>query len=130
MDDIIKELAGLKLSKSAPEAFIARLFQSRDITHLAHLSTKSYAKHKALNSYYNKLLDFIDGFVEAYQGLYGIVKLEIPASANEEPIKHLEELYKYIDENKKVFTDSALLNQIDEVKTLIQSTLYKLKNLS
>jgi len=130
MDDIIKELASLKLSKSSPEAFIARMFQSRDITHLAHLSTNSYAKHKALNSYYNKLLDFIDGFIEAYQGLYGIVKLEIPASANEEPIKHLEELHKYIDENKKVFTDSALLNQIDEVKTLIQSTLYKLKNLS
>jgi hypothetical protein len=130
MDDIIKELASLKSSKVTPEAFIAKLFQSRDITHLAHLSTKSYAEHMALNSYYDGLLDFIDGFVEAYQGLYGIVKLEIPASSNENPIKHLEQLHKFIDENKKIFTDSALLNQIDEVKTLIQSTLYKLKNLS
>jgi hypothetical protein len=130
MDDIIKELASLKSSKVTPEIFISKLFQSRDTTHLAHLSTKNYAQHKALNKYYDSLLDFIDSFVEAYQGLYGIVKLEIPASSNENPIKHLEELHKFIDENKKIFTDSALLNQIDEVKTLIQSTLYKLKNLS
>lgn len=130
MDDIIKELASLKSSKVTPEVFISKLFQSRDTTHLAHLSTRSYAEHKALNKYYDSLLDFIDSFVEAYQGLYGIVKLEIPSSTDQNPIKHLEELHKFIDDNKKTFTDSALLNQIDEVKTLIQSTLYKLKNLS
>lgn len=130
MDDIIKELASLKSSKVTPEVFISKLFQSRDITHLAHLSVKNYAQHKALNKYYDSLLDFIDSFVEAYQGLYGIVKLEIPSSTDQNPIKHLEELHKFIDDNKKTFTDSALLNQIDEVKTLIQSTLYKLKNLS
>ena len=112
MDDIIKELAGLKLSKSTPEAFIARLFQSRDIAHLAHLSTKSYAEHMALTSDYDGLLDFIDGFVEAYQGLYGIVKLEIPSSTNENPIKHLEALHKYIDENKMGWELDAFISGI------------------
>jgi len=130
MEDIIKELQNVKFSKASPEKFIAKLFQSRDITHLAHLATTSYAEHKALNSYYDSLLDFIDSFVEAYQGLHGLIKLEIPASFNQNAVSHLQELLKYIDENKKIFTDSALLNQVDEVKTLIQSTLYKLKNLS
>jgi tRNA isopentenyl-2-thiomethyl-A-37 hydroxylase MiaE len=127
--EILEELKNLKLRSESPRGFIEKLFQSRDVIHLAHLKTKSYAAHKALNKYYDSIVDLIDSFVESYQGLYGLIELQIPMSKAEEPISYLESLHKYVDENKKIFTDSALLNQLDEVKSLIQSTLYKLKYL-
>lgn len=131
MEEIINELKNLSLKKkSNPEEFFGKLFQSRDIIHLAHLKTKSYSSHKALNHYYDELLDKIDNLIECYQGLYGLINISIPSSSVEDPIKHLESLHKYINETKSIFQDSAILNQIDEIKSLIQSTLYKLKNLA
>ncbi len=131
MEEIINELKNLSLKKkSTPEEFFGKLLQSRDLTHLAHLKTKSYATHVALGNYYENLLEFTDKLIESYQGLYGLINISIPASTLEDPIKHLTSLHSYIDENKSLFKDSSLVNQIDEIKTLIQSTLYKLKNLS
>ena len=37
--------------------FLARLFHSRDVAHLVHLNTTSFAQHKALNGYYDSILD-------------------------------------------------------------------------
>ena len=48
--------------------YIGTLFQSRNQAHIFHLQTTSYAKHKALNKYYEDIIDVIDGLVEAYQG--------------------------------------------------------------
>lgn len=129
MDEIISELRNLK-KKGNPEEFFGKLLHSRNVIHLAHLKTKSYAAHKALGDYYEDIVDLTDGIIEAYQGLYGLVTLTVPAASLEEPVKYLTDLHSYIDSAKSGFTDSALLNQIDEVKSLIQSTLYKLKNLS
>lgn len=131
MDEIINELKNLSLKKkNNPEEFFGKLFQSRDIIHLAHLKTKSYSSHKALGDYYNKLTDKVDNIIECYQGLNGLVNITIPSSSVEDPVKHLESLHNYINDAKSIFNDSAILNQIDEIKSLIQLTLYKLKNLS
>lgn len=118
----------------SPEEFMGKLFHSRDIIHLRHLNpTKSglpssYAEHKALNDYYDGLVDFIDSFVESYQGKHGLLELIIPQGISEDPISHLTALAKYIEESKdSVFPDSYLNNQVDELTTLIYSTLYKLK---
>lgn len=127
-DSIIEELRNLKkVGKSSPEEFFGKLMHSRDVIHLAHLSTRSYAAHKALGGYYEDIVDLADGLIESYQGVHGIVKISIPGATNEEPIKYLQNLHSYIDANKDVFKDSAMLNQIDEIKALIQSTLYKLR---
>lgn len=110
--------------------FFSKMFQSRDIAHKAHLKTESFAAHKALNEYYDGILPLVDGLVESYQGKYG--KVEIPEwkTDTREPIKYFEDLLSYIDENKeKTFSDSSLLNQVDEIKALVQGTLYKLKEL-
>jgi hypothetical protein len=127
-ESIIEELRNLKRTgKGNPEEFFGKLFHSRDVIHLAHLSTKSYAAHKALGGYYEDIVDLTDSIIEAYQGVHGLVKISIPAATSEEPIKYLQNLHSYVDANKDMFKDSALLNQIDEVKSLIQSTLYKLR---
>ena len=127
-ESIIEELKNLrKATKGSPEEFFAKLMHSRDVIHLAHLSTRSYAAHKALGGYYEDIVDLTDSLIEAYQGVHGIVRISIPASTNEEPIKYLQNLHSYVDANREMFKDSAMINQIDEVKTLIQSTLYKLR---
>jgi hypothetical protein len=53
--------------------YIGLLLQSRTQTHIFHLQTKSYAKHVALQSYYEDIVDLIDDIVEAYQSSYDII---------------------------------------------------------
>ena len=40
--------------------YVGTLFQSRNQAHIYHLQTPSYAKHMALNDYYEDIIDIID----------------------------------------------------------------------
>ena len=53
--------------------FVGHLFLARDVTHSVHLNTRSYAKHVALNEFYDAIVDLADKFAEAYQGRHGLV---------------------------------------------------------
>jgi len=53
--------------------YVGTLMQSRNQTHIFHLQTSSYAKHVALQEYYEGIIDLIDSLVEAYQGKYDIL---------------------------------------------------------
>ena len=55
---------------------IGIMFAGRTVTHIQHLKTKSYAEHKALNEFYDGIIDLADGLAEATQGQYGL--LDIP----------------------------------------------------
>ena len=61
---------------------IGKLFHARDVAHLFHLKTNSYAAHKASNEFYDSILDLTDSLIESYQGKNGIISLMIPASAH------------------------------------------------
>ena len=37
--------------------FVGIMFLARDVTHSVHLNTRSYAKHKALNKFYDEIVD-------------------------------------------------------------------------
>ena len=63
------------------EEFVGLALLGRDMAHLAHWKTKSYAEHKALNTFYDELLELIDGFVEQYQGYTG-KRMDIERAAN------------------------------------------------
>lgn len=123
--NILKSALPTNLSN---ESYIGKLFQSRDVIHLAHLKTTSYAAHKAMNEYYDGILDHIDSIVEALQGYEGkLLNLSIPSAQAEDPISHLSEIKNLLSawrENTKI---EWLKNQIDECMTLVSSTLYKLK---
>lgn len=108
--------------------FIGRLFHARDTAHLYHLSVESYAAHKASQKFYENLLDFTDTLIESHQGKYGLLSLAIQASYTEvskDFPTYLKALLTYI-ETECPFVDSDELNIIDEIKTLIKQTLYKL----
>ena len=53
--------------------FVGLLFLARDVTHSVHLNTRSYSKHKALQKFYDNIIDLADGFAEAYQGRHGLI---------------------------------------------------------
>jgi hypothetical protein len=116
--------------------FISTLLESRNQAKVYHwqvLEEGSYAAHKALDEYQDGIEDLIDTLVESYQGRFGIVRgFKQPMTIREDndPIPYFEALRKYVEINKYNFTQTSYIqNQVDEIMSLIESTLYKLKNL-
>jgi len=113
--------------------FVSTLFASRTQAHIFHLQTDSFAAHKALNEYYDEIVDLVDSFVEGYQGKYGIVggysNVSLQEYQNSEGIiTYFALLESYVTKTRQVVCqDSFLQNVIDEIIALINSTLYKLK---
>jgi len=111
---------------------IAKLFESRQVAHNVHLQTKSYSKHKALNKFYEEILDFTDKLIESYQGQYGIVtgyEKMISIEPVSEVENYLEDCAKIFISAKEGLKDSHLKNIMEEIISLTYTTLYKLKNL-
>jgi len=115
--------------------FISTLLASRNQAHIFHWQVDgvgSYAAHKALNKYYDEILEATDELVESYQGRYGIIKgYTSPATFKEDDqyITYFEALSKYVETARKTIVpqDTYIQNQIDEIVKLIESTKYKLK---
>ena len=115
--------------------FVGHLFLARDVTHSVHLNTRSFAKHKALQKFYEGVVGLADDFAEAYQGRHGLIGPISLQSAKKTGniIEFLQDSLAEIEANRfKVCEekDSAIQNIIDEVVALYLSTLYKLKFLA
>lgn len=108
-----------------PSKFIGTLFHSRDVMHIAHLQTTSFAEHKALNAYYDSILDLTDTFTEAYFGQNKRVEIIIPEAKNTDSVSHLKELQSILN-TERVNYSSELQNIIDEMLGLVDKTLYLL----
>lgn len=113
------------------EQFVSLVLLARDVAHLSHWKTKSYAEHKALNSFYDDVLELIDGFVEQYQGYYNkrmdISRTEDDGKAS--PREVLEYQAEWIEMKRFGICskeDTALQNTIDEILRQYQTTLYLL----
>lgn len=117
--------------KSAGQ-YAALLLLGRDLAHRAHWRTRSYAQHVALAAFYDGVVDLADRFVEAYQGRYNEL-LEVPLIDNDfegEIADVLEQQMLWVEDNRLKICprdESALHNIIDEVVSLYQTTLYKLR---
>jgi DNA-binding ferritin-like protein len=114
---------------------IATLLHSRSQAHIFHWQTKSqssFAEHMALGTYYDEIVELIDGIVESYQGKhdlitgYKTVKM-VDYKSTEQLISYFKDLDDNIEKNRKAVKESYIQNQIDGVQELIFSTLYKLR---
>ena len=117
------------------KTFASKLFEARQVAHQAHLQTRSYATHVALNEFYDGILGLADGFVETYQGEYGLIteyNVVIPNIKPDAIIAYLEEAVAVFKSAHSVIDpkDSHLHNIVDEIVELTYGTLYKLKFLS
>lgn len=115
-------------------AMIAHAQAITTSVHRLHLKVSgpgSYAAHKALNEFYDAMPDLIDAVAEQYQGAREKL-LDIPeppecgCSSVQEALSHMKELYNEIVELQKIMPFSEIVNQLDEMKSLIASTKYKL----
>jgi DNA-binding ferritin-like protein len=115
---------------------VGTLFLAREYAHRAHLRAKgpgSYSRHKALQRFYENIIDNADSITEAYQGRHSIIEIPyLPMIDEDDPVKALEELLDDVEKirydavDKK---DTAIQNLIDESVATFLSALYKLKNL-
>jgi hypothetical protein len=120
------------MASSCP-TFVAEAFALRTAIHFAHLSSKSYSEHIALNEFYDGILELADKYAEVYMGLTKQVpvaswpRVELPTGT---PAEMLEEFLEDIEEEEEEDSDhQSLLNILAEMEELTAQTLYKLKNL-
>jgi hypothetical protein len=117
------------ISSMRPEVYLGQFFNSRDIIHLAHLQTTSYAEHKALNRYYDKLLPLLDDMLETYFGCLGKrLNIKIPSAEYINAETHLKQFKDYIKKHRNVLGSDRtdVQNILDEIIALINKTLYLL----
>jgi DNA-binding ferritin-like protein len=115
--------------------FVGTLFLARDVAHSVHLNTRSFAKHSALNTFYDEIVELADKFAEAYQGRHGLIGPISLMSAKKTTnvVEFLEDSMGDIEKMRYEVvekTDTPLQNIIDEIIGLYLSTLYKLKFLA
>lgn len=114
------------------EELVSVLLHSVTNAHILHLQTLSFAKHKALDDYYNTIGGNVDGLIESYQGRYGIIKqYQSSGPIPTDPVAYFNYLSELVEEYRKFAPqDSYIQNQIDGIVELIESTRYKLNNLA
>lgn len=112
-------------------AFVSQTLAVRTAAHLAHLTSRSYAQHMALEDFYDALGDQIDKYAEVYMGLIG----RQPAFPAVKPLDYddpVELVEDYLDLIKDEFKEDekgsqALLNILAGLEELTAQTIYKLK---
>lgn len=103
-----------------------------------HLKAKKHSTHVILEEYYEEAFDIIDGFIEHYQGIYKCVIVDdvnLISLKNEDPLVYFTDLKNYVSNfanNSNNFNERTfeIKSDIDDLLRLIDSTLYKLGNLT
>ena len=126
---------GLQKPASGCEALFFNLLNSVTVIHIAHLGITgpgSYAAHKALNEFYDGIGDLADQLIEHYQGITGKL-IDFPDTCSVPKLKSAEACCGYlkglraeVDKEQATMPYSEINNVLDEVKSLIDSTCYKL----
>ena len=121
------------------EELASVFFHSRTQAHVFHTRVKgtgALALHLALETYYTEIVPLIDGLIESYQGMHGLIEYKdvkgVDNNAEKENIiNYFTKLCTYLEaarKNKKL-QYSWMQNDIDNIATLLYSTKYKLTNL-
>jgi hypothetical protein len=115
--------------------FVQCLLHSVTNAHILHFQSLSYSQHKALRVYYDEVSDLVDGFVEAFQGKYGLLTnykadYQLPDSNPVVYLTYLKDEVATLRRMPKFPQDSELQNEVDTIANLINSTLYKLRFLA
>lgn len=109
--------------------FFLKLLHAATNGHILHLQTKSYSEHKALQKYYEELPDLVDNIIEQWQGAYQTI-VEYSASyeaPNSDALQEVTAVRDFVVKNRAIVGDyTSIQNQVDELMSLLDSTVYKL----
>lgn len=113
--------------------FILTLLHAVTNTHILHFRASTNAEHLQLGEFYPALSDLVDTLTEAMQGRTD-TKIDYPVQYYPPAATGLEELIMlrdYVDEERNgpdIPQNSEIQNIIDEISSLIDTTVNKLKN--
>jgi hypothetical protein len=109
--------------------FFLKLLHAATNGHILHLQTKSYSEHKALQKYYESLPDLVDSIIEEWQGAYQVI-VEYPstyAAPNPDALTEVMDIRDFLVKNRAVVGDySSIQNSVDNLMSLLDSTIYRL----
>lgn len=112
---------------------VEKVFTTRTLLHFAHLTTKSYAAHKALGEMYDAIVEEVDGIAEVYCGKFGLLSgLECDcAKVPDDIVTHIKEEMNWVDDNRSFISKGfkPVDNMIDGLLAEYSRTIYKLENL-
>mgnify|MGYP003492247884 FL=1 len=102
--------------------------------HMWHLNTKSSAAHMALNTFYTEMQDLIDAFCESTMAYEQNTMQPTGAAYRfdgfENAIPGLEQFLVISKQlHQELQNQPGLTNTLEDIITLSESTLYKLKHL-
>ena len=112
--------------------FVSYLKDSFDQSVVWHHQTDSYAVHKALGKFYDQIVGLTDGLVESVSGIYERpAKYQIDSPMDykspEQVVRYFKSCYEMIQkEREKIYQESWVQNQVDEIAQLFAETLYLL----
>lgn len=122
----LKQLA----SEPSPKEYFQKLFEIRDTLHVTHLMQpdRTLATHLALGEIYDGILPIVDGIVEGYSGVTGMV-MNIPILATrptDNPYEYVSDAYNYVTGHAGMFP-SFIRNEIDNIAKILAVGMYKMK---
>lgn len=119
----------VKDGKVTPQdEFIGLLMASQAYFHSAHFETKSYARHKAYNVYFDEIPELIDAFGEQWLGFSGRSYVPAIPSQKELPTDTIEMLDKILADAKEIYSSlpPAIQSTMDDITGLCYKTKYLL----
>lgn len=115
--------------------FIRLMFESRQAAHKAHFLTTFDARHRALEKFYDDIVDLADKFTEVYIAKFG-KPLDLDFSCQdedaEEIISTLRRHLDWIETNRSLIVPSTytpIQSLIDDIVRCYLHVLYRLENL-
>jgi DNA-binding ferritin-like protein len=99
--------------------------------HLKLTGVGSYAAHKALNELYDALPGHADSLAEGYQGAAETILNYVECAPRilntvDDGIAYIREMYDMICALQEVMCYSEISNELDNAKSILSSTKYKL----
>lgn len=99
-----------------------------------HLRSAKYGKHEALDEFYKEMPEKVDALIEGWMGANGKkvgAFQNILSSSNMNTLKYLQELKRVCKEGYSLMGENdELKGLMDDIVNQINSTLYKVKELS
>lgn len=129
LQDFLSDEPESKKEMKSEVSIPSLLFKARNDAHITHLMNKdrTMATHKALEAFYEEVVDLADGFIETSLVWYPVDDICVEESCCiDNPVDYFKNLYATIDKLRVQYKESFLQNQIDEMQTLISQTIYRL----
>ena len=125
--------AATKDDGSCIKELIGRIFTTRNLLHMAHWNTKSFAAHIATGELYDEVVDLLDEVVEVYQGKFGLIEgLSTYSSAVPTDICcHVKSEAEWVEGKRCEIARNvpSIENLVDGITAAMHKTVYKLENL-